>query len=184
MGITEMFDPILEPVARTLGHRPEDLGIGVGTATITKIIEVIEDAVAKGWWKALLYGVGGASTLYLSGQARDPRTKLEGAIIGSNLVADLIEELAKNKEEAERTFSAFMEAVARGDIEGALDTMVKTDAIEGLVAMVAGQAASPEVATPKVEVVEVSTSPGVEESTPEITPASLKVEVKKALAIV
>jgi len=182
MAITEVFDQILEPVARTLGHRPEDLGIGAGTATITKIIEVVEDAVAKGWWKAFLYGVGGASTLYLSGQAIDPRTKLEGAIIGSNLIANLIEELAKNKEEAERTFSAFMEAVARGDIEGALDTMVKTDAIEGLVAMAAGQ-----TATPKVEVVEVTTSPGVEVTpppVPESAPAQPGVEVKKAQAIV
>ena len=147
-----------------------------------KIIEVVEDTVAKGWWKAFLYGVGGASTLYLSGQARDPRTKLEGAIIGSNLIANLIEELAKNKEEAEKTFSAFIGAVARGDIEGALDTMVKTDAIEGLVATVAGQAA-----TPKVKVVEVTTSPGIKitpSPVPESAPAQPGVEMKKAQAIV
>jgi len=184
MAITKVFDQVLEPVARTLGHRPEDLGVGAGTATITKIIEMVEDAVAKGWWKAFLYGVGGASTLYLSGQARDPRTKLEGAIIGSNLIADLIEELAKNKEEAERTFSAFMEAVARGDIEGALDTMVKTDAIEGLVAMAAGQTASPSpkvevVESPKVEVVEVKTEPSESAPAPEV-----KVEEEKPQAIV
>jgi len=180
MAITEVFDQVLEPVARTLGHRPEDLGIGAGTATITKIIEVVEDAVAKGWWKAFLYGVGGASTLYLSGQTRDPRTKLEGAIIGSNLIADLVEELAKNKEEAERTFSAFMEAIARGDIESALDTMVKTDAIEGLVAMAAGQTATG--TAPKVEVVEVETLPSQPLEVTEAIPAVS--EVGRAQAIV
>ena len=165
MPITKVFDQIFEPVAVALGHRPEDLGVATGTATITKVIEVIEDMVAKGWWKPFLFGVGGASTLYLSGKARDPRTKLEGAIIGSNLIADFFEEIIKNKEEVERTFSTFMEAIARGDIEGALDTMVKTDAIEGLVSMVAG-AQKPAV---EVEVKEEAT-PQVALSTPTPTP--------------
>ena len=179
MAITKVFDQIFEPVAVALGHRPEDLGVATGTATITKVIEFIEDAVARGWWKVLLYGVGGASTLYLSGRSMDPRTKLEGAIIGSNLIADLIEELAKNKEEVERTFSAFMEAVARGDVESALDTMVKTDAIEGLVAMAAGQTATE--TAPEVEVVEKETMPAQPLEVTEATPAVFEVERAQAI---
>ncbi len=138
MSLTRPLDPIFEPLAVFFGYRPEDISIGFGTGAIEKIIEIIEDKFAKGWWKVFLYSAGSLGTLFLGGKSADPRTKLESAIIGTHLATDLAKIVVEEWDEIQSTIAEFADAVARGDLEAALNTMVKTDALEGIMTSMSG----------------------------------------------
>lgn len=150
MSMTSVLDPVTKHVEKVVHIPSEDLSVGLGSAVAVNIVEAVEENVARGWWKVLLYLLGSGGTLVLGGMNEDSRVKKEAAIIGSFFAVDVVKTLALEWDEVVKSTVELADAVKRGDAFAALTSMVKPEIVSGI-------KFAP--SKPKVEVIEVPTKP-------------------------
>jgi len=121
-GITEFLDPItrrVEDFARS-GVPYRDVSIALGGIAIGEAIAAIEKKFTRGWLRLLLLTAGGVTSMYVAGKSSNPRMKMEGAVIGSDLFINAIKEALFNKEEVVETAKASIEAIKSGNYASVL----------------------------------------------------------------
>jgi len=117
-GITQILDPItsrIEEFART-GEPPQYISEAFGGIAIGEVISALERKFTRGWLRVGLMVAGAVTSFYIAGKSSRDRVKMEGAVIGSDLLINAVKEVIFNKDEVIETAKASIEAVKSGNL--------------------------------------------------------------------
>jgi len=126
MNITGWADGITNAIVRDPA-KAEELNTIFVSEGIANGFEVLIEKTSKGWWESLMHGLVAIISTAGSGFVADSRLRKELLEIGSHEAFALIRNVIENRQEIEGTFAQFIQGVQRGELDMALDSMVKTE---------------------------------------------------------
>jgi len=126
MNLTGWADRITYEIVKD-SKRAEELSTIFLSEGYANFFEWLIGVTSKGWWESLMHGLLTLVTTAGSGFVTDKRLRKELLEIGSHEAFAFIKNVIENRQEIGGTFAQFVQGVQRGELDMALDSMVKTD---------------------------------------------------------
>jgi hypothetical protein len=148
-NITGWLDPALKYFADQAGIPVSDYSAQVGGEGIGVTLEAVADLFTKGWFNKAVQFVTGliADGYAIWGKDVNIRLRRELLAMGTHELLRIVNPKPSEIIEARESLSSFINAVSRGDWNGALSTMLRTPDELGAMLGVAG-VPMPPVAVP------------------------------------
>jgi len=129
VSLTRWMDPFFEGLSRSTGIPTDQWAAHLGGEFIGWLVDVVLDAVTpKGSWldPVVKLVAGLASGIYggLGANVAD-RVRRETVQLGETMILSAIRYLVEDPNTPANSFNSFVNALQRGDLMGALSTMIK-----------------------------------------------------------
>jgi hypothetical protein len=149
-NITGWLDPALKYFADQAGIPVSDYSAQVGGEGIGVALECIADLFTKGWFnKAIQFVTGLVATGYaVWGRDVNIRLRKELLALGTHELLRVVDPKPSEIIDVRESLSNFINAVSRGDWDGALATMLRTPSELQAMLGVMGAPVTPPVAIP------------------------------------
>jgi len=130
ISLTKWLDPALEYFAKQAGIPVDQYSAQVGGEGIGAGLEVVADFFTKGWLNKAIQGVSGlvATSYAVFGKDVPVRLRRELLAVGMHELLRIVDPKPSDVIEVTQSIHAFADAIKRGDVPAALESIFRTPA--------------------------------------------------------